>query len=604
MQRIAFAGWLALAGLVAAATVAPPAVALPTDPYGGTGGGPLEGTLHVRVVHSGTADPFAGAFVMVGPAPNVPFADNYGTTSGAGELTFTDPALQGPLAVTAAAPGHGFFTLIDVDASDLVIPLAPLTTGTTTYEVGDGVGGIDVDNGAFHVGDGNVDLAVVLPALALEDLLRFDPEGLFGPLETIEILGEPIEIPSNVYLPQQWELFVEIVKDHYYLYLEEGAYTLTALSGRVPNDVLLAGGDITQLLGAIEWREADLLDIEVSGNLYSADLHVDPDLSSTVTLNLDHIPAASTSYCISAGDLDGLSGLGRLVPLGIDARQCAAGGGPCSETVQLTTTAASGEFTGMTYFPAVAVDLNESDDVLVLLDRTPRPQTYTATLASFFQPLTLDYDAGVFAYSDAQNPTSGSPPVDLHIARLVEPGTNAIVWELMVPGDGLAFELPLLPAEAPVGPTPGAEYTWEHLALALTFELSGFDFNAFALSDITAHGSHLALDQTPVAFAVAAGLPEPDAPSLLTLHAAQPNPFVGETAIAFRLAEARAVDLAVCTLAGRRIATLARGQYAPGDYRVSWNGRDARGHRVPSGVYWVQLQAGDMAAGSKLLRVR
>ena len=36
-----------------------------TDPLGGTGGGSINGSLQVRVVHYGTGDPFDGAFVMV-----------------------------------------------------------------------------------------------------------------------------------------------------------------------------------------------------------------------------------------------------------------------------------------------------------------------------------------------------------------------------------------------------------------------------------------------------------------------------------------------------------------------------------------------------------
>jgi hypothetical protein len=82
---------------------------------------------------------------------------------------------------------------------------------------------------------------------------------------------------------------------------------------------------------------------------------------------------------------------------------------------------------------------------------------------------------------------------------------------------------------------------------------------------------------------------EPPGPARgFTLDAA-PNPFRGAAEIAFAHpgADAVAATVTVHDLAGRRIATLHDGPAAPGAQRVSWNGADARGARVPPGVYLV-----------------
>ncbi|MBU0754092.1 MAG: hypothetical protein KJ645_03065, partial [Planctomycetes bacterium] len=40
----------------------------------------------------------------------------------------------------------------------------------------------------------------------------------------------------------------------------------------------------------------------------------------------------------------------------------------------------------------------------------------------------------------------------------------------------------------------GSHYEWDFIALGLDYNLAGFDFNSFAFSDITGHGSHIAID--------------------------------------------------------------------------------------------------------------
>lgn len=70
-----------------------------------------------------------------------------------------------------------------------------------------------------------------------------------------------------------------------------------------------------------------------------------------------------------------------------------------------------------------------------------------------------------------------------------------------------------------------------------------------------------------------------------------PNPFNPNTKIAFDLARAGTVELAVFDASGRRVKTLVDGVRAAGPYEVQWNGTDETGRTVASGVYRAVLEA-------------
>lgn len=70
-----------------------------------------------------------------------------------------------------------------------------------------------------------------------------------------------------------------------------------------------------------------------------------------------------------------------------------------------------------------------------------------------------------------------------------------------------------------------------------------------------------------------------------------PNP--GRTArVTFALPTARNVNIGVFDLAGRRIATVAKGEFVAGRHTREWNGLDASGNRVRSGMYFYRAQLG------------
>ncbi|MBN2056244.1 hypothetical protein JW905_15070, partial [bacterium] len=379
---------------------------LRTDPGGGTGGDPINGFLSVLVIDADTGTPLTGAFVMAGNAEGDPFPGNTAVTNGDGLAAFSHPQLTGPITVTAGMTGYVYFSVVDVDADDLIIPLSHIPITPATCQVGDYVNGIDVNNGLFHAGDGWVDVAISTPTLSLEMILSFDISSLIGPNETMTILGNEVDVPSNIFIPQQWEIFVEINKNHYYLYLPTGGYTLEAISGRIGTSDLLSflegGGSMADIIPLMSWQEIDLLDITIMGATNNADFTVDPDLTDTVTMNLANVPEDTTAYGLSLGDLDDLHGTGDVVLLGVSALGCAAGT-PCSGALQLSTTAATGEFAGMGYMAATAVLANTGNRTLAIVDRYSHNQTYTVDFYDFFSWLSLGYNDLNCTWNDVEN---------------------------------------------------------------------------------------------------------------------------------------------------------------------------------------------------------
>ncbi len=82
-----------------------------------------------------------------------------------------------------------------------------------------------------------------------------------------------------------------------------------------------------------------------------------------------------------------------------------------------------------------------------------------------------------------------------------------------------------------------------------------------------------------------------------------PNPARARTAVTFDLAGAEDVALEVFDVRGAVVRTLAAGRWQPGRHRLDWDGRDAAGRPVASGVYLVRLRAGRYAAVQKLAMV-
>ena len=95
-------------------------------------------------------------------------------------------------------------------------------------------------------------------------------------------------------------------------------------------------------------------------------------------------------------------------------------------------------------------------------------------------------------------------------------------------------------------------------------------------------------------------------PSETALLPNYPNPFNPETWIPYRLAESADVTLSIYSADGKLVRTLALGHQPAGIYEnksraAYWDGRNAVGERVASGLYFYTLTAADFAATGKML---
>jgi hypothetical protein len=82
-----------------------------------------------------------------------------------------------------------------------------------------------------------------------------------------------------------------------------------------------------------------------------------------------------------------------------------------------------------------------------------------------------------------------------------------------------------------------------------------------------------------------------------------PNPFATSTSIGFEIPRKGEVALRVFDAAGRLVRTLADGVREPGAHRVEWDGRDASGRTVASGVYLYRLETAEGSEARKAVRL-
>jgi len=85
----------------------------------------------------------------------------------------------------------------------------------------------------------------------------------------------------------------------------------------------------------------------------------------------------------------------------------------------------------------------------------------------------------------------------------------------------------------------------------------------------------------------------PVQPVIFGLAQNYPNPFNASTSISFSIATPGEVNLSIFDLLGRKVNTLESGFMPAGQHSLVWNGTDASGKIVSSGVYFYRLQSAD-----------
>ncbi|MBN2093481.1 T9SS type A sorting domain-containing protein [candidate division KSB1 bacterium] len=93
-------------------------------------------------------------------------------------------------------------------------------------------------------------------------------------------------------------------------------------------------------------------------------------------------------------------------------------------------------------------------------------------------------------------------------------------------------------------------------------------------------------------------------PTHFSLHQNYPNPFNPATTITFSLAEDEFTQILIYNIRGELVRTLAEEKKAPGKYSLVWDGRDNNGCSLSSGIYFIQMHAGDFHSSQKALMLK
>lgn len=93
-------------------------------------------------------------------------------------------------------------------------------------------------------------------------------------------------------------------------------------------------------------------------------------------------------------------------------------------------------------------------------------------------------------------------------------------------------------------------------------------------------------------------------PQTFQLGQNYPNPFNACTEIRFSLANKSRVSLDIFDLLGRRVKNLVNGNYDAGVYSASWDGTDASGNQISSGIYFYSLTVNDKSETQKMVLLK
>ncbi|MFC1546932.1 T9SS type A sorting domain-containing protein [Candidatus Neomarinimicrobiota bacterium] len=93
-------------------------------------------------------------------------------------------------------------------------------------------------------------------------------------------------------------------------------------------------------------------------------------------------------------------------------------------------------------------------------------------------------------------------------------------------------------------------------------------------------------------------------PQIFALHPAYPNPFNPATTIRYELPAAVPVQLMVYDLLGREVIRLVEATQSPGTYEVPWDGTDALGRSLTSGIYIARLVTPEYSQAIKLVLLK
>ncbi|MFZ5433099.1 MAG: T9SS type A sorting domain-containing protein [Calditrichota bacterium] len=98
--------------------------------------------------------------------------------------------------------------------------------------------------------------------------------------------------------------------------------------------------------------------------------------------------------------------------------------------------------------------------------------------------------------------------------------------------------------------------------------------------------------------------PEPFHPTGYSLAQNYPNPFNASSEIRYSIPQTEYVRLSILNILGQEVAVLSDAIQSAGQHRVQWNGRDAMGNDLSSGIYLYRLETTSFQDIKKMILLR
>jgi predicted glutamine amidotransferase len=198
---------------------------------------------------------------------------------------------------------------------------------------------------------------------------------------------------------------------------------------------------------------------------------------------------------------------------------------------------------------------------------------------------------------------------DAYDGGIVEMSVNGGAWAQITPEGGYPNRIrgSIRPGPFPVGTQVfSGTHTWEPESFMVETDGGELRFRFRFGSNGTIHREGWYIDDVEVlSWANGSGDAGGDArPERIWLRAAGPNPASRETRLRFALPTPQPVTLRILDAQGRVVRTLIEGRVDAGEHEIAWDGRDAHGMLLGSGVYFSRFDAGGRSETRKLAIVR
>lgn len=225
-----------------------------------------QSTNQITIINTND-QPIAGAQILIGDSLNAPFSGNFIQTDANGNAEI--PAgWDSAQSLTIQAQGYVRATYLAQEPGAVTIKLRKLVA-KTQYEVKGPTAGLPIQDK-----DGWVDFGLVMPAFSKADILAFNMDNFISPQnDTIEAMGQKIDIPANISLPEQREKYalftLTLDKPNYRIYFgTPGVSRVFAAKGRFPFkstvDALRGGADFFDLINDFKLTGGAIRDIDVN----------------------------------------------------------------------------------------------------------------------------------------------------------------------------------------------------------------------------------------------------------------------------------------------------------------------------------------------------